>query len=417
MNNRRMLTIITMAIITASVPAFAQETTSYTISWNPVTDPAAFEVRVFRSLTPEASGFVFIGSVPVSRTSYVDTGLDPGVQYWYALKTANTIGGESAFSANVSGITLSESCTEQEKDICRIVSIERVDDTSCSVTWSTVSEAEGRLVYWPLGSTDQTATELTGIQASQQTMTIEGLDPARIYQVRAIAYYPGGTMARSCAEYYTSGGQGPSDVEFVLNPTELTVPELDTADFGVRLSASPASDVSVVVMRMSGDDDITVESGGALTFGPSDWSSYKYVTLAAADDADAEDGEAQIIVAATGDLVIPTAYLTARESDDDPGGSDEDDERIAAAGVAIYPIPFLPAEGALNIENLPEDGSLGVYDLRGRRVWMTAWSGQTSLEWDGRNSSDIEIAAGRYFVVIKDDSGTVVDRRVVLAVR
>ena len=74
--------------------------------------------------------------------------------------------------------------------------------------------------------------------------------------------------------------------------------------------------------RADGDSDISVDSGQSIAFDSSNWSSYRDVVLAAADDEDAEDGEATITAHA--DVLIygdkPTAVeatLTAVEQDDD----------------------------------------------------------------------------------------------------
>jgi hypothetical protein len=82
----------------------------------------------------------------------------------------------------------------------------------------------------------------------------------------------------------------------------------------VRLSAQPSSDVSVTVARVSGDTDITVQTGSALTFTTANWNVYQAVMLAAAEDVDVANGTATVRVSATG---IPNKDITATEQDDD----------------------------------------------------------------------------------------------------
>ena len=66
----------------------------------------------------------------------------------------------------------------------------------------------------------------------------------------------------------------------------VTVPEGGTATFQVKLNTAPVSPTTVTVSRVSGDTDITVQSGASLVFNASNWNTYQTVTLAAAEDAD-----------------------------------------------------------------------------------------------------------------------------------
>ncbi|RLC10163.1 MAG: hypothetical protein DRI57_20830, partial [Deltaproteobacteria bacterium] len=94
----------------------------------------------------------------------------------------------------------------------------------------------------------------------------------------------------------------------------VTVPEGNTATFGVKLSAPPGRSVTVTTGRFSGDTDISVWSGATLSFTDSDWDTYKTVTLAAAEDADITDGEAAIQITASG---LDSKLITAAEDDTD----------------------------------------------------------------------------------------------------
>jgi|GEM_PF-4100549 len=103
-------------------------------------------------------------------------------------------------------------------------------------------------------------------------------------------------------------------LEFNTDVNALSVPEGDTNNFQVRLSSQPASNVSVSISRVSGDSDITVQSGSSLTFTTSSWSQYQMVILAAADDSDDINGQATIRISASG---IPNKDIIATEQDDD----------------------------------------------------------------------------------------------------
>jgi hypothetical protein len=103
-------------------------------------------------------------------------------------------------------------------------------------------------------------------------------------------------------------------VNFVTDRETIEIPEGSTASFTVRLSAQPTADVSVTVARESGDADISVISGGSLTFTTENWNTDQTVTLQAAQDTDTDNGQATIAIDAPG---IPQKNITAEEQDDD----------------------------------------------------------------------------------------------------
>jgi uncharacterized protein (DUF1800 family) len=98
--------------------------------------------------------------------------------------------------------------------------------------------------------------------------------------------------------------------------TTLNVNEGASAQFGVRLSAAPASNVTVNVARLSGDTDLTVSGGATLTFTPANFGTFQNVTISAAEDADTTNGSAVFRASATG---LANADVTANEVDNDPG--------------------------------------------------------------------------------------------------
>lgn len=99
---------------------------------------------------------------------------------------------------------------------------------------------------------------------------------------------------------------------FVTSADTVSVPEGGQGTFRVKLSESPAADVTASVTRVSGDTDITVSSGGSLTFTTANWDTFQTVTLSAAGDSDAENGEAIFRISASG---IPDKDVLAVEQD------------------------------------------------------------------------------------------------------
>lgn len=106
-----------------------------------------------------------------------------------------------------------------------------------------------------------------------------------------------------------------NDIAINTSVTTLNVVEGATAQFGVRLSAAPLANVTVSVTRISGDADLTVSSGGTLTFTPANFGAFQNVTIAAAEDVDLLNGAAVFRAAATG---LTSADVNVGELDNDP---------------------------------------------------------------------------------------------------
>ena len=94
----------------------------------------------------------------------------------------------------------------------------------------------------------------------------------------------------------------------------VTVPEGGTATFQVKLNTAPTIPTTVTVNRVSGDTNITVQSGTSLVFNVINWNTNQTVTLAAAEDADEVNGVAVIQCSAPG---LTNKDVTATERDND----------------------------------------------------------------------------------------------------
>ena len=101
---------------------------------------------------------------------------------------------------------------------------------------------------------------------------------------------------------------------FLVSTKSIIVPEGGTATFTVALAMDPLGTVHVTVAHVSGDTEITVESGAALTFDSSNYSQPQTVTLAAAEDWDSFYGTATIQVSAPG---FATYAVIANEGDNE----------------------------------------------------------------------------------------------------
>ena len=128
----------------------------------------------------------------------------------------------------------------------------------------------------------------------------------------------GGYMAVTGEVTATEDDNDPVGLSF--SNTSFSVPENSTVKYSVSLATKPTASVTVAVSRHSGDSDLTVLPA-SLTFTTTNWSQGQEVTVSAAEDLDALNGQATIRHSASGgDYASVTGDVTATESDNDTPG-------------------------------------------------------------------------------------------------
>ncbi len=176
---------------------------------------------------------------------------------------------------------------------------------------------------------------------------------------------------------------------FLLSSKDITVPEEGTASFTVALAQNPQEEVQVTIAWNSGDPDLTVESGGSLTFQSHNYGEPQTVTLKASADADAFCGTAAFSVSAPG--LIPEK-ITATEGDNEPfppvfyvdaiGGDDSNDGLSPDTAFATIQKGIdttkngdtvVVADGAYS--NDGQEGNKPVVDFRGKAITVRSAKG------------------------------------------
>ena len=99
----------------------------------------------------------------------------------------------------------------------------------------------------------------------------------------------------------------------VVSRSNLWMLEDGVAAFNVRLSMAATAAVDVRVRLPSARSTLSITSGAALTFGPSDWSVPKPVEISSARDDDADDDVTELTVAA---LDLPVESVRVRVIDE-----------------------------------------------------------------------------------------------------
>ncbi|AUG81854.1 cellulose 1,4-beta-cellobiosidase [Kitasatospora sp. MMS16-BH015] len=133
--------------------------------------------------------------------------------------------------------------------------------------------------------------------------------PAGDYSLTAVATdNSGATTTSSPVAIKVSGPT------LLVSPATLAVQQGSTGTFTVALSQAPAADTTVTVARSGSDTDLSVKSGGTLTFTTANWSTPQTVTVAAGTDAAQVGGTATFTASATGFGSAAVAVTEAAKS-------------------------------------------------------------------------------------------------------
>jgi hypothetical protein len=175
--------------------------------------------------------------------------------------------------------------------------------TGCTATYSTQSEWSGGFVgsvtVTDSGSTALTAWTVTFSFGGDQKVTNNwnsSLVQSLEYVTASSLGYNGSVAPAGSTSFGFQGTWSASDAvppTLSCTPAATVTPALVTGtasapvmqgftdSFGVALSQAPAANVTVAVARTSGASGLTVGSGAALTFTPTDWNTAQNVTVAA----------------------------------------------------------------------------------------------------------------------------------------
>ncbi len=129
------------------------------------------------------------------------------------------------------------------------------------------------------------------------------------------------------SELEVYGEPGPLP-QLAVSTTDVKVRENGEGRFYVRIAEAPEGNVPVTVARVSGDAGLSVQSGADRSFTLSTWNAWQAVTLAAANDEDAEGETATFRVSAPG---YEDVFVTATALDDEIG----ENLALASAGTTV----------------------------------------------------------------------------------
>ena len=130
----------------------------------------------------------------------------------------------------------------------------------------------------------------------------------------------------------------------------------------------------------------------------------------------------------TGELIAPATYYLRAVSYDNNDAmiisaidtfiySGENPTPLSAPALSIFPVPYRPGtDDPLSMMNLPENGTVTIYDGNGREVWREDIGTQTTMRWNGENQNGSQVMSGVYYVITTDGGGDVFDKRPIMIV-
>jgi hypothetical protein len=311
---------------------------------------------------------------------------------WDTYQTVTLAAAEDGDTVNG---TTTITCSSPDADSALVTATEVDNDTTLTVNAGTGGSTT------PSGATVVTKSAATGIAA-----TVGAGYAFANWSVTSGA----ATFANSNAANTTVTLSAPATVQanFIRVAIQTSVslvgvPEGGTAKFRVSLTARPAGSVTVDVAH-AGDSQLSVASGGSLVFSTSDWSLWKTVTLADAEDSVTNRRVATFTCSSAG---MDPVIVTATGIDNDrpmPVDSDGDglpDVREAQLGRATNTIEVLTT---LPFTERFESDTVSLGLLHGQHNWMVnptngatvqtgeVFEGVRALQIQGTNDSSVAVS-------------------------
>ncbi len=330
------------------------------------------------------------------------SGLTHNTTYHFRVR-ARDAAGKLAFSRDTTFTTLAD----RQPSLISNLAVAKRTATSATITWST-DEPGSSQVEFGLNASYGHVSPLNPALVKQHEVTLLNLAAFTTFHARVKSTDAAGNVALSQNFTFTTlpaverlakiSGDSQTGKPQKLLAAPLIVKVLDTAGAGM-------SNISVAFRIISG-------GGKAISANACDSAACVIATKpdgTAAISWEVGKTGAQIVEASVVDRPDLAARFTAQI---DLTGVAGDDEQALPAAFALrhHPNPF--RETAQFEIALPAPGqiSLKIFDVQGREVTAlfdgAKAAGRFSLNWNGRDGADREIAAGTYFAVLRYETRT-----------
>ena len=156
------------------------------LTWTAVADAAGY--NVYRSTSSDGT-YTKINTVPVTSSSFTDTGLTDSTTYYYSVTAVNLIG-ESEFSAEVSAITLTP------PSIPANIAISACTGNSVTLSWAFDSNSKSYNVYRST-SNNGPFVKINTVPGTTNSYVDNGLTPGATYYYKVSGVNLAGESALS----------------------------------------------------------------------------------------------------------------------------------------------------------------------------------------------------------------------------
>ncbi len=161
------------------------------------------------------------------------------------------------------------------------------------------------------GTTPSFVSGYENLAVAGTSQPVVGLAEGATYYFRVRAEGVGGCPSVNSA---TASATTLEHVRPMLSQTDVNVREGGEGRFFIRLNKDPAGTVYVNVSRSAGDASLSIQAGAIRIFSSANWSTWQTVTLAQADDVNADGETATFQVAMAG---VENQSVEATALDDD----------------------------------------------------------------------------------------------------
>src|SRR5579872_553831 len=242
----RVLFLFSLALMLCSATAFAQSH-SVTVSWTPVQQPAGITIASWNLLRGTTNGgpYAQLSSVPGSATSYTDSAVSSGSDYYYVVQSVDTQGVASGDSTQVEAVIPNSNAP-------LAVSTTSLPPATVGVSYSVTITASGGVgpYTWSGTTADGVTLSATGL--------LSGTPPAAgtFNEAVTVKDSTGAKASASLPLTVTTGGGGgggtggdPPSLAFVQ--VNSAVPQQGAQVAATFTNAQTAGDLNVVAVGWS----------------------------------------------------------------------------------------------------------------------------------------------------------------------
>ena len=326
--------------------------------------------------------------VYVTGTQDNDAADEPPAAITHTVSSSDTLySGATAGSVSVTvtdddsvGVTISETSLDIEEgdSATYTVSLDSEPTGSVTVTFGGVADADL--------SIDKTSLTFTGQDwnVEQEVIVTAESDAAAVDEPQVTLTHTVSSGADAEYDGVSAGSVSVTvtdddSVGVTISETSLDIEEGDSATYTVSLDSEPTGSVTVTV-NAPANTDVTAEPA-SLIFTVDDWDTPQEVTVAVAQDGDAEDDDATVTHSVSG---ADPAYAAVSGADVAVSVTDDDKSTVFAADASYRILTHYGSPTEIVLADYLADGGTGItFTLSSCDEWRGDYYNSAIVE-DGR---------------------------------